>query len=282
MAAARATVDGYRCSVRGFLRHLAGRGLQPADASARDISDYLGAQAARGLKPASVFSIGMAIRAFYRFMAAKGYASSNPSQEVALPKFRSRVPDPLTEEEVAALLSCPGGRYVQVRDSAILELLYCGLRISEALGLEEGQIHLKDGYLRVIGKGTKARLVPIGGRARDALARHLEARSARFGNAPGPLFLSHRGRKLSRGAFWHRLRQRAKSAGIRKPVHPHLLRHSFASHLLCRGADLKSLQAMLGHQSLSTTAIYLHLNPGRLIEVCRAAHSAVSVGPSAV
>ena len=138
-AAAQATVAGYRYPVRGFLRHLGERRLEPADASARDISDYLGAQAARGLKPASVFSIGMAIRCFYRFLLAKGYAPSDPSQAVGLPKFRSRVPDPLTEEQVAAMLSCPGGRYVQVRDAAILELLYCGLRIGEALGLEDAK-----------------------------------------------------------------------------------------------------------------------------------------------
>lgn len=136
-AAARETVAGYRYPVRGFLRHIGERGLEPADASARDISDYLGTQAARGLKPASVFNAGMAIRSFYRFLIAKGYASPDPCRAVGLPKFRSRVPDPLTEEEVAGLLSCPGGRYVQVRDAAILELLYCGLRISEALGLED-------------------------------------------------------------------------------------------------------------------------------------------------
>lgn len=216
--------------------------------------------------------MGMAIRSFCRFLISKGYAQSDPSENVGLPKFHSRLPDPLTEEEVTRLLSFPAVRYVQIRDRAILELLYCGLRVSEALSLEKERIHFEEGYVRICGKGNRERLVPVGRPACQALQAWLSERNRRFPGHSGPVFLTHHRRVLSRGAFGYRLKAHARRAGIRRAVYPHLLRHCFASHMVQRGADLRSLQEMLGHRHLSTTAIYLHLDPQRLIEVHRSAH----------
>lgn len=268
----QATVSAYGYVVRRFLEHLEFKQLEPDNVGPEQISVYLAAKSDEGLKPSSIFSTGMAIRSFYRFLTAKGKVASNPSEGVALPKPRARLPDPLTEEEVARLLSFPATRYVQIRDRAILELLYCGLRVSEALGLEEDRIHLEEGYVRVRGKWNRERLVPVGRLAGRALRDYLSERGRRFPNNPGPMFLTHRGQAISRGAFWFRLKAHARRAGIRRPVYPHLLRHCFASHMILHGADLRSLQEMLGHRSLSTTAIYLHLAPGRLVEVYRNAH----------
>ena len=232
-----------------------------------------GLSSEHGLKAVSVFAIGMALRSFYSFLVLKGHVASNPTQNLALPRFRACIPDPLSEEEVEKLLSFPTIRYVQVRDKAILEFLYCGLRLSEALNLQENQIRFAEGYARIHGKGGRTRLVPIGQKALAALIRYLEERSKRFPTGTEQvLFLTHRGRPLSRGSFWHRIKLYARSAGLNKSVHPHLLRHCFASHMIRRGADLRSLQEMLGHRHLSTTAIYLHLDPQRLIEVYRSAH----------
>lgn len=268
----QSTVDSYRYAARGFLTYLEAAGLDLGAVEPKNISAYLTARAAGGLKPISVFSIGMAIRSLCGFLTAKGYISSNPSKMIELPKFQARLPDPLTEEEVARLLSFPAVRYVQIRDRAILELLYCGLRLGEALSLREDRIYFEENCVRVYGKGRRERLVPVGRPACEALRTYQLERSRRFPSPPEQLFLTHRGRSLSRGAFWSRLKVHARRAGIQRPVYPHLLRHCFASHMLRHGADLRSLQEMLGHRHLSTTAIYLHLDPQRLVEVYRRAH----------
>lgn len=144
-----ATVSAYRYVVRAFLAYLDRKGLEVGTAKPKDIADYLAVQSGRGLKAVSVFGMGMAIRSFCRFLISKGYAQSDPSENIELPKFHSRLPDPLTEEEVAKLLSFPAVRYVQIRDRAILELLYCGLRVSEALSLEKDRIHFEERYVRI-------------------------------------------------------------------------------------------------------------------------------------
>lgn len=267
-----ATVSAYHYVVRAFLAYLEGKGLELDKTGPNDIADYLAVQSGRGLKASSVFGMGMAIRSFFRFLISKGYAQSDPSENVELPKFHSRLPDPLTEEEVARLLSFPAVRYVQIRDRAILELLYCGLRVSEALSLEKDRIHFEKGYVRICGKGNRERLVPVGRQACQALQAYLSERNRRFPGQLGPVFLTQHGRALSRGAFGYRLKAHARRAGIQRAVYPHLLRHCFASHMVQRGADLRSLQEMLGHRHLSTTAIYLHLDPQRLVEVHRRAH----------
>ncbi len=269
---AKTTVSAYRYVVRAFLAYLEGKQLEVGKTKPNDISAYLAVQSGRGLKASSVFGMGMAIRSFCRFLISKGYAQSDPSENIELPKFQSRLPDPLTEEEVAKLLSFPAVRYVQIRDRAILELLYCGLRVSEALSLEKDRIHFEEGYVRICGKGNRERLVPVGRPVCEALRACLLERNRRFPGHPGPVFLTQLGRALSRGAFGYRLKAHARRAGIQRPVYPHLLRHCFASHMLRRGADLRSLQEMLGHRHLSTTAIYLHVSPQRIIEVYRNSH----------
>ena len=267
-----ATVSAYRYVVRAFLAYLEGKRLEVGETKPNDLSAYLAVQSGRGLKASSVFGMGMAIRSFFRFLISKGHAQSDPSENIELPKFHSRLPDPLTEAEVARLLSFPAVRYVQIRDRAILELLYCGLRVSEALNLEKDRIHFEEGYVRICGKGNRERLVPIGRPASQALQACLSERDRRFPGHPGPVFLTQRGRALSRGSFGYRLKAHARRAGIRRAVYPHLLRHCFASHMIQHGADLKSLQEMLGHRHLSTTAIYLHVSPQRIIEVYQNSH----------
>lgn len=268
-----ATADSYSYAIHTYLVHLEGRGLEPTTATTNDMAAYLCMKSEHGLKAVSVFAIGMALRSFYGFLMLKGLSSSNPAQALELPRFRTRIPDTLSEEEVEKLFSFPAVRYVPARDKAILELLYCGLRLSEALNLQENQIRFAEGYARIHGKGGRTRLVPIGQKAREAILRYMEERGKRFPDGTErALFLTRRGRPLNRNSFWHRVKLYAKSAGLNKSVYPHLLRHCFASHMLQHGADLRSLQEMLGHRHLSTTAIYLHVSPQRIIEVYRNAH----------
>lgn len=268
----KATVTSYYYSIRGYLAYLEERGVEPGEASSAGISGYVAMKASSGLKPASVFALGMALKSFYRFLILKGYAVSDPTKDLVLPKPRRRLPDPLSEEEVTKLLEFPTARYVQIRDRAILELLYCGLRISEALNLDKDHIHNKEGFIRITGKGDRERLVPIGRQAQQALDRYLEEREKRFSGRSGAIFLNQRGEKLSRGGFWYRLKGHARRLGIKKRVYPHLLRHCYASHVLYRGMDLKSLQEAMGHRQLSSTSVYLHITPQRLIEAYQRTH----------
>lgn len=268
----KATVTSYYYSIRGCLAYLEERGVEPGAASSAIISAYVAMRASSGLKPASVFALGMALKSFYRFLVLKGYAASDPTKDLTLPQPRRRLPDPLTEEEVTKLLEFPAGRYVTVRDRAILELLYCGLRISEALTLDKDHIHNKEGFIRITGKGDRERLVPIGRQAQQALERYLEKREGRFPEKSGAVFLTQRGEKLSRGSFWLRLKVYARWAGIQKRVYPHLLRHAYASHVLYRGMDLRSLQEAMGHRQLSSTSVYLHTTPQQLIEAYQRTH----------
>jgi len=210
----------------------------------------------------------VALRGFYRFLVQEKRLALDPSKLLDLPKTTLKLPDVLGVDEVRRLLNSPGTRTPQgIRDAAMLEVLYAaGLRVSELIRLKIQNLHLDAGFVRVLGKGSKERLVPIGQYAREKVLFYLEhARGRLAGEKVSPyLFLARAGRPMTRQAFWKLLRQHAANAGLLKKVTPHSLRHSFASHLLEGGADLRAVQLMLGHADISTTQIYTHVTKDRL------------------
>lgn len=226
-----------------------------------DGDDYTVASLARKLT---------ALRGLSRYLVREHLREDDFTELLSGPKLSRRIPGTLTEGEVESLLASPvGGDPHALRDRAILELFYSsGLRVSELSGLLLQQIDLKEGFLRVFGKGSKERVVPIGGRAADALATYLTAARGHFVKTKtgSAVFLSERGRAISRKMLWVLVKKYAKRAGITKTVKPHLLRHSFATHLLGGGADLRAIQEMLGHANLATTQIYTAVEEKRLID----------------
>jgi integrase/recombinase XerD len=210
-----------------------------------------------------------ALRVLARHLVREKHRADDFTELLAGPKLARRIPGTLTPDEVARLLAAPaGGDAYALRDRAILEVFYSsGLRVSELTGLTLQQIDLESGFVRVFGKGAKERVVPLGGKAREALAVYLAAGRARFvkPRTGSQLFLSERGRAISRIMVWVLVKKYAKLAGIARPVKPHLLRHSFATHLLSGGADLRAIQEMLGHANLSTTQIYTAVEEQRLL-----------------
>jgi len=207
---------------------------------------------------------------FRRYLLPKGVRSDDPTELVSGPKFRRKLPQVLSTGEMEKLLAAPTGQDAYaVRDRAMLELFYSsGLRISELCGLTLQQVDLEHGFVRVFGKGAKERVVPLGGKARDAVHAYLLSGRARLAKprTGSELFLSERGRAISRKTLWAIVKSHAQRAGIAKHVKPHLLRHSFATHLLGGGADLRAIQEMLGHASIGTTQIYTAVESSRLLD----------------
>lgn len=267
------TVTTYRHHLRGYLGFLKERGDSPTSAKRATTSAYIGSLRARGLRPATIHCAGMALAAFYEFLKARGLVEASPASDLELPKLSARVAEPLSPADVERLLDAPSPRsFCGLRDRAILELLYCGLRIGEAMALDVADIHLEEGYAKVLGKGAKERVVPVSGKAVEALRRYREFRDLRAGSAEGALFVSRSGTRLTKSGFWRRFKRHAARAGLTRRVYPHLLRHSFALHLLAGHADLRSLQLLLGHSSLATTQRYLALDFNALRETCRRSH----------
>lgn len=274
---ARRTVDAYAADLRDFAAFAARRGVTtPGGIHRSTITLYLLQLRRRGLAGSSVTRRLAAIRGWTGFLLREERIRDDPALDVTAAKRPRRLPGVLTVDEVEQLLAQPRGGGAQVlRDRAMLELLYAaGLRVSELVGLDVGDVHLGVEYVRCIGKGSKERIVPIGAAAVRALQRYLaHARPVlACGRLTPALFLNRRGGRLTRQSVWTLLRAAARSAGIRKPIGPHTLRHSFATHLLDGGADLRAVQEMLGHASVATTQIYTHLTRSRLREVYRRAH----------
>lgn len=251
---APSTVVTYAHHVRAYLAFLKEAGRAPAEATTEHVQSHIGGLRARGLRPAPVFCASVAIRSFHQFLLAKGHASQDPSAGLESPKLVTRVSEPLSVEEVERLLAAvPGHGFAHLRDAAILELLYgCGLRLGEALGLDLGQVHLSEGYVRVLGKGSRERLVPFGPKVVEALRRYFTARVQRIGEVDGPLFVARAGGRLGKGSFGRRFKRLAARAEIGRRVYPHLLRHTYAVHLLAGRVDLRSLQLLLGHYVASS------------------------------
>ena len=241
---------------------------KPSDVCPADVAGFMGTLQKLNIGPRSRARCLSAIRMFHKFLMIENYVDSNPATIIAAPRSLYKLPQFLDGREVDALFaSCLGGRDEDQRDRAMLELLYAtGLRVSELVHLKLREVNLDSGYLMTVGKGNKERLVPIGESAREWIATYLE--SVRLRSDPqrqNPyLFLSRLGGSMSRQAFWNIIKKRTQMAAIRKNISPHTLRHSFATHLLENGADLRSVQIMLGHADLASTQIYTHVTRERL------------------
>ncbi|MEW5723847.1 MAG: site-specific tyrosine recombinase XerD [Thermodesulfobacteriota bacterium] len=271
------TIEAYGLDVRRYLDHLLATGITAPEFSGRSqVMGFLLELSREGLSTRSRARMLSAVKGFHSFLVREGLARENQIGDIESPQLTKPLPKVLTEKEVEALLGAPDVKTpAGLRDRAMLELLYAtGLRVSELTGLQLGHINLEAGYLRTMGKGSKERLVPLGDEARDWVNRYIhEARSGLLKNkASLYLFLSRRGSRLSRQYFWKKLGEYAARAGIMKNPSPHTLRHSFATHLLAHGADLRSVQMMLGHADLSTTEIYTHVARERLKKIHRDFH----------
>jgi integrase/recombinase XerD len=270
------TLAAYRRDLYRLSAWLDQRQLTLASASSADLLGFLAAQYQNGRALRSSARLLSSMRRFYRFLVRVGQREDDPTASIQSPKPERPLPHSLSEREVEALLAAPDtADTLGLRDRAMLELLYAsGLRVSELVGLRHEQVNLRQGVLRITGKGNKERLVPIGDEAVNWLQRYLdEARAELVRGMPSErVFVSRKAPGMTRQAFWYRLRQYAGQAGIRSPLSPHTLRHAFATHLVNHGADLRVVQMLLGHSDLSTTQIYTHVARQRLKQMHRVHH----------
>jgi integrase/recombinase XerD len=264
-----ATVEAYGRDLSGFAKFAAGRKVTDAEVVRPiDILDFLVHLSDKKLAARSQARRLVALRQLFKFLKAERVISVDPTEDVDLPRFGRKLPDFLSVEEVDRLLAAPDRRTPRgARDAAMLETLYAtGLRVSELVKLRLRDVNFDAGYLMALGKGRKERLVPIGEQAIASIRSYVDATRATFARARAldTLFLTHHGRAMTRQGFWKLIGRYATAAGIRKRISPHKLRHSFATHLVERGADLRAVQAMLGHADIGTTEIYTHVSRGHL------------------
>jgi len=264
------TILAYNHDLIDFFDFSKRRGVSPIQISQKDLVSFIAEKNAQ-LSPRSLARCLVSIRMFYRFLVSEGKIESNPARLMGIPKMHQYLPDILSRDEVEALLLRPDTHTILgKRDKAMLEVLYAtGLRVTELIGLKMTNINLEAGYIRTIGKGSKERIVPMGTKAIDSLKEYLKnARPSLFKKGESPyIFLNSRGKPITRQGIWKIIKTHALKAGITKTVTPHTVRHSFATHLLEGGADLRSVQIMLGHSDISTTQIYTHVARERLKEI---------------
>jgi integrase/recombinase XerD len=267
------TLINYRIDLLHFLEYLAKSSKNPLTITREDLTEYLWYKKSAGREASSIGRYMATLRAFYRFLLAEERTKTDPASLLHSPRKVERLPKYLTIDEVSRLITAAGSSKArQVRLRAMLELMYAaGLRVGELTGVRLDAIDLKVGYVRVFGKGGKERVIPIGDRARLAVQGYLDQRPDTPASVK-TLFVSDRKRAMSNVHFWRLIRQAAKTAGIQKPVSPHVLRHSFASHLVQNGADLRAVQEMLGHSSIATTQIYTHVSQSHLQEAHKKFH----------
>ena len=263
------TVESYGRDVESFFCWLQENGdVSPANWSKSIVIDYLKDKREKGKSDTTLRRHLASIRALARLLVRDGYAREDFTADIAQPAKWKRLPKTLSQEEMSKILLAPDGKTPQaVRDKAMFELLYAtGMRVSEIIRLKLNQIELESGFCIVHGKGDKSRLVPIGDAAKDMLADYLGAarQSLLRARKSDYVFLTGRGGPMTRQAFWARVKRWAKEAGVGKSVSPHVFRHSFATHLLNHGADLRAVQAMLGHSDISTTEVYTHVDRQKL------------------
>jgi integrase/recombinase XerD len=277
----RNTLEAYRSDLQQYGQFLARRGVDPLAVSGADLRAFVSELAGSGngrpaAAPATLQRKIACLRSFYRHLRREQILSSDPTSELRAPRSRQRLPNVLTRDEVQVLLAQPrGSDPAALRDRALLETMYaCGLRASEAIALELAQLDLDAGIVQARGKGSKERIVPIGSKAVAALRAYIERGRPRLvGLREEPrVFVNLRGGGLSRQGLYKIVQRHARSAGLERRMSPHTLRHTFATHLLAGGCDLRSLQEMLGHADIGTTQIYTHLSAGRLRDVYFDAH----------
>lgn len=274
---AKNTVEAYSRDLAQFSRFLISQGVGAwKDTGPIHLRSYLSSRRGRGLSTRSIARHAVTLRRFYRFLELEGLIAENPVPPFYLKPGSRKLPQTLSGDDVRQLLAQPdAAEPLGVRDQAMLELLYAtGLRVSELISLQTQQIDFQGDFLTVKGKGAKVRAVPFGKWAREKLIAYISHIRPRLlkGKSSAFLFTGRSGRPLTRQAFWKLIRRYAFAAGIDKRVTPHTLRHCFATHLLEGGADLRSVQSMLGHADISTTQIYTHVNSSRLKEVHRRFH----------
>ncbi len=269
------TVTAYSTDLVELAEFFKQEGLNLFDVSKKSIADYVGALRERH-SPRSVARKISATKMFFRFLTSEGVMETNPARFLETPHLPRTLPDTLNVEEIQQLLDQPDtAKPKGQRDHAMIELLYAsGLRVSELINLKIQDVNLEAGFLRTMGKGSKERLVPIGEKATTAVKGYIHggrAMASKGGNSPY-LFLNFRQKPMTRQGFWKIIKKYGKDAGIQKEITPHSLRHSFASHLLEGGADLRAVQVMLGHADISTTQIYTHVTRERLKELHEKCH----------
>ncbi|MDZ7889141.1 MAG: site-specific tyrosine recombinase XerD [Pseudomonas sp.] len=269
------TVAAYRSDLAQYQGWLQERGVELHGSGREAILDHLAWRLSAGYQARSTARFLSGLRGFYRFLLREGLIEQDPTLQVELPQLGRPLPKSLSEADVEALLAAPDiGEPIGLRDRAMLEVLYaCGLRVTELISLTLEQVNLRQGVLRVFGKGSKERLVPLGEEAMVWVARYVrDSRPLLLDGKPSDvLFPSLRGEQMTRQTFWYRIKHQARVAGISKSLSPHTLRHAFATHLLNHGANLRVVQMLLGHSDLSTTQIYTHVARARL-QALHAAH----------
>jgi len=264
------TLAAYRCDVSRFAKYLPNKRLD--DAKVSDVRSFLVfLRNEEGLAPSSVARCLSSLKSFYEYLSIENLISENPTETIASPRPWRKLPNVMSVEEVDALIAAPDiNTLAGIRDLAMLELIYAtGLRVSELVSLKMSAVNLEVGYLRSLGKGSKERVVPIGDVAKTAIESYVNNARPLFQKKrrSGDLFLTRRGNAMTRQGFWKILKKYSIKAKIEGAVSPHALRHAFATHLLERGADLRSVQMMLGHSDISTTQIYTHVLKQRMREV---------------
>jgi integrase/recombinase XerD len=270
------TLDGYGRDLNRLLQFLSERGREDVDdITPTDITDHLIALADARLSPRSRARALVAIRGLFKHLIGERWLEADPTSLIDAPRTARRLPGVLGEEAIAKLIAQPPDTTRGRRDAAMIELAYAsGLRVSELVGIVLADVNLNHGFVRITGKGNKTRLVPVGGAARDKIERYIAEDRPSLVRDPAEraVFLTERGRPMTRQGFWKALRGHARRAGVRLPagdISPHKLRHSFATHLVERGADLRAVQAMLGHADIATTQIYTQVSRARLLEQVR-------------
>lgn len=271
------TIMSYQKDLNFYLDFLNQRHIDAlSKITKNNITNFMLAQKDKGISTNSIARRLAAIRMFHRFLTREKILKSDPSNLIDSPKLWKKIPDTLSLNEIDVLLAQPDIRDKQgTRDKAILETLYAtGMRVSEAVNLKVDNVNLDIGFLRCIGKGNKERIIPIGKKAISSIKRYLEVSRPHLlkKSISEFLFLNRFGKRISRQSLWKIIKRYAKCAKIKTPIKPHTLRHSFATHLLERGADLRSVQEMLGHANISTTQVYTHINKDRLKTIHRMFH----------
>lgn len=270
LLAYRADLEKYCCFLEAK-NHVEIRNIKR-----QDTSDFMFDLKERGLSTNSICRSLAAVKMFHRFLVRERLADEDPTHLIETPKTWQRIPDVMTVAEIESMITAAAGRdWQSVRDQAILELFYAsGMRVSELSGLEMENLNLEIGYVRCIGKGRKERIIPIGRRAKSALEKYLQKVRPKLlkDHVEPSVLLSRLGKRISRQSLWKIIKCYARKANIKKTIKPHTMRHSFATHLLEHGADLRSVQEMLGHADISTTQIYTHVDKERLKAVHKEFH----------
>ena len=282
LAVERGLSENYQLSTRRSLTEFAAwckgthKITQPREVTPALIGEFLGARKRAGLAASSIKLVVVALKVFFRFLSGKAALKRDPTETLTLPRIERYLPETLNELQVEQLIeSINTIQPLGLRDRAMIELLYAsGLRISELANARLENLNFEDRILRVTGKGNKTRLVPVGRKACDALAAYVSGERPKLvkRNSGSEIFLSARGTRLTTARLWQIVKERARHSGLEMNIYPHLLRHSFATHLLGNGADLRIIQEMLGHADISTTQVYTHVDQQRLKAVHRKFH----------